>query len=203
VKNENDMQVSTDVNTDWKSEMKKEFDFKNNPESGINHSEENTDSIEDNPKDIVYPEINPNDTVKYMLISLVAVAAVMLVVGLFVSKAPIKFAIGLVFGTAVSAVRLLMLTRSVKMSLLMEPADAKTYMTGQSNMRMLLIIAAVVVGASMRSVLSIYGIAAGLIAFQPAAYLANIIYERMGGEKLDFTKPDAKSNDVKKADRHS
>lgn len=141
-------------------------------------------------------EIKPSDTLKFILASMAGTTLVILVIGLFVSDKPLNYALGLLFGAAVSVVRILMLSRAVNISVDMEPADSKTYMMGQYNLRMLLTIAAVVAGAMMKDRLSIFGIILGLIAMQPSVYIANFIYERLGGEKIE-------SISSKKADRHS
>jgi hypothetical protein len=141
-------------------------------------------------------EIKPSDTLKYIFLSMAGVTAVILVVGLFVSSKPLSFTLGLLFGAVISVVRIIMLAKSVDKAVDMEPNDSKLYMTGQYHLRMLLMVVAVVAGAMTRGVISVVGIALGLIAMQPSVYIANFIYERLGGKKIE-------SVSAKKADRDS
>ncbi len=141
-------------------------------------------------------EIKPSDTLLFIFSAMAVITLLILIIGLFVSKEPLSFALGLLFGGAISVVRILMLARAVNISVDMEPADSKTYMVGQYNIRMMLTVAAVVVGAMTKGRLSILGIVLGLIAMQPSVYAANIIYKVMGGEKVE-------SVSTKKTHRHS
>lgn len=141
-------------------------------------------------------EIKPSDTVAIILAVLAVLSLIVLAAGVFVSKQPLKFAPGLAFGVIISAIRLLMLARAVNISVDMEPAESKTYMLGQYNLRMLLTVAAVFAGGMMREYISIFALIAGLIILQPSVYIANFIYEKMGGEKIDGVS-------TKKTHRHS
>ncbi|GEM_PF-5041466 len=141
-------------------------------------------------------EIKPSDTLRFIFASMAGTTLIILIIGIFVSKQPLNFILGLLFGAAVSVIRILMLAKSVKVSVEMEPAESKTYMMGQYNLRMLLTVAAVVAGAMLKERFSIFGIILGLIAMQPSVYIANFIYERLGGEKIE-------SISTEKADRHS
>ena len=140
-------------------------------------------------------ELRPSDTVKLIFASMAGITLTVLIAGVFISSEPLKFALGLLYGAAVSVVRILMLSRAVSVSVQMEPAEAKAYAMGQYNARMMLLVGAAVAGYFIKA-LSIYGIALGLIAMQPSVYIANFIYEKLGGKKFE-------SVNAKKADRHS
>jgi hypothetical protein len=141
-------------------------------------------------------EIKPSDTLKFIFIAMAAVCVIIFIAGLIFSKEPLHFTLGLIFGSVISVIRILMLAKSINISVDMEPSEAKVYMMGQYHLRMLMIVVAVVVGAMTKGVLGIFGIIAGLIAMQPSVYIANFMYEKLGGEKFE-------SISAKKADRHS
>lgn len=141
-------------------------------------------------------EIKPSDITAAILYTMVGISIVVLIGGLFVSKEPLKFAIGLVFGTVISLIRVKMLARAANIAVQMEPAEAKAYMTGQYNVRMMLAVAAAVFGGIMKAHLSVIALILGLLVMPPSVYIANFIYEKTGGEKSE-------SVSFKKADRDS
>lgn len=141
-------------------------------------------------------EISLKDTLWYIAATTLAISAVVFIIGLFVSDNPIKFALGLYYGVAVSLLRLIMLARAVNTSVDMEADSSKKYMMGQYNIRMLMTIAALVLAAFIRDKLSIVALVMGLLIMQPAVYIANIIYEKKGGKKVEGISP-------KKIDRYS
>ncbi len=141
-------------------------------------------------------EIKPSDTLSFIMLSMAGICLIILILGIIFAKEPLYFALGVLFGAVVSCIRILLLSRAINRAVDMEPAESKAYMTAQYSTRMLLAIAAVVAGAMLQEYISIIGLILGLIAMQPAVYLANIIYKMMGGEKLEF-------NSAKKADRYS
>lgn len=141
-------------------------------------------------------EIGLKDTLWYIALTTLALSVVVFIIGLFVSDNPLKFALGLYYGVAVSLLRLIMLARAVNTSVDMDADSSKKYMMGQYNMRMLMTIAALVLAAFIRDKLSIVALVIGLLIMQPAVYIANIIYEKKGGKKVEGISP-------KKIDRHS
>lgn len=141
-------------------------------------------------------EIKPSDTLALILITMAAATLIALAAGVIIVDEPLKYAIGLIFGAVVSCIRVAMLARAVSVSVDMESADAKNYMMGQYNLRMLLTIAAVVAGGMMREHLNIFALVIGLIIMQPSVYIADFIYERLGGEKVEGV-------NAKKAHRNS
>ncbi len=141
-------------------------------------------------------EIGLKDTLWYIALTTLALSVVVFIIGLFVSDNPLKFALGLYYGVAVSLLRLVLLARAVNTSVDMDANTSKKYMLGQYNMRMLLTIAALVFAAFVRDRLSIIALVIGLLIMQPAVYIANIIYEKKGGKKVEGISP-------KKIDRHS
>lgn len=141
-------------------------------------------------------DIDIRQVLKFILAVVAVITLVILIVGVIVSKAPVKFALGLLLGSLVSVIRLLMLARAVGKAVDMEPADSKLYMVGQYNIRMLLAIAAVVACGIMKAHISIIGMILGLVAAQPAVYIANFIYEKKGGKKFGTI-------DAEKTDRNS
>lgn len=141
-------------------------------------------------------EIGLKDTLWYIAVTTLALSVVVFIIGLFVSDNPLKFALGLYYGVAVSLLRLIMLARAVNTSVDMDADSSKKYMMGQYNMRMLMTIAALVFAAFVRDKLSIVALVIGLLIMQPAVYIANIIYEKKGGKKVEGIS-------TKKIDRHS
>lgn len=140
-------------------------------------------------------EITPNQTLKIILLTMVAVNAVVLLIGLIITKEPIPFLLGMLVGLTVSLISKAMLARAVDRALDMEVDGAKLYMAGQAYMRMLLVMAAAVACGFMRNYISIYGLAVSLLVSHLSVYIANFIYKQMGGEKVEL-------NSSKKADRH-
>lgn len=130
-------------------------------------------------------EIKPSDITAAILYTMLGISAVLLIVGLFVSKEPLKFALGLALGTAISVIRLKMLARAANLAVLMEPAEAKAYMTGQYNVRMMLAVLAAVFGGIMKAHLSVIALILGLLVMPPSVYIANFIYEKTGGDKCE------------------
>lgn len=141
-------------------------------------------------------EIGLKDTLWYIAVTTLALSVAVFIVSLFVSDNPLKFALGLYYGVAVSLLRLIMLARAVNTSVDMDADSSKKYMMGQYNMRMLMTIAALVFAAFVRDKLSIVALVIGLLIMQPAVYIANIIYEKKGGKKVEGIS-------TKKIDRHS
>lgn len=130
-------------------------------------------------------EIKPSDITATILYTMIGLSVVVLVGGLFISKEPLKFALGLALGTVISIVRLKMLARSANIAVQMEPAEAKAYMTGQYNVRMMLAVIAAIFGGIMRDHLSVIALVLGLLVMPLSVYIANFIYERAGGEKSE------------------
>lgn len=141
-------------------------------------------------------EIGLKDTLWYIAVTTLAISVAVFIVSLFVSDNPFKFALGLYYGVAVSLMRLIMLARAVNASVDMEADSSKKYMMGQYNIRMLMTIAALVLAAFIRDKLSIVALVIGLLIMQPTVYIANIIYEKKGGKKVEGISP-------KKIDRYS
>ena len=130
-------------------------------------------------------EVGLSRTLWYIVISAVVISVVIYIISLFITSAPLKFALGLFYGTAVSILRVVMLARSVNISVDMDAEASKKYMLSQYHLRMLITIAALVFAAAIRERISIIGLVIGLLVMQPAVYVANVIYEMKGGEKVE------------------
>ncbi len=130
-------------------------------------------------------EVNLRSTLWYIIASAIVISVVVYIISLFITSSPLKFGFGLFYGTAVSCLRMAMLAKAVDTSVDMDAGASKKYMLGQYNIRMLMTIAALVLAAAIRSRLSIVALVIGLLVMQPAVYIANIIYERKGGEKIE------------------
>lgn len=141
-------------------------------------------------------EIKLSDTLKMILVTLGALTLIGIIIGVFIVSEPIKYIAGFLLGTAVSVMRIMLLSRAVVRAVDMEPGESKVYMMGQYNLRMMLTILVVVIGCVMSKYFNIYSIIIGLVLLQPSVYISNFIYRKMGGEKIE-------SVSTSKTDRNS
>ncbi|MBU5595471.1 ATP synthase subunit I [Amphibacillus sp. MSJ-3] len=81
----------------------------------------------------------------------------------------LPFAFGVLLGSAVSIAKVFLLERAVNKALEMEQKHAKNYVSIQHVLRLLLSGVVLVLGAIMPQ-LSLWGVAAGILAFQVAVY---------------------------------
>lgn len=81
----------------------------------------------------------------------------------------LPFAFGVLLGSTVSIAKVFLLERAVNKALEMEQKHAKNYVSIQHVLRLLLSGVVLVLGAIMPQ-LSLWGVAAGILAFQVAVY---------------------------------
>lgn len=94
----------------------------------------------------------------------------------------IPYMIGLVLGSVVSVVKVMLVERAVEKALGMDPQRVGGYVGGQYLLRMLLTAVVLIIGALV-SWISLWGVAAGVIAFQLGIYLVQL-RNRIGPRKV-------------------
>lgn len=85
----------------------------------------------------------------------------------------IPYMIGLVLGSVVSVVKVMLVERAVEKALRMDQQRVGGYVGGQYLLRMLLTAVVLIIGALV-SWISLWGVAAGVIAFQLGIYLVQL-----------------------------
>ncbi len=116
---------------------------------------------------------------KRMIITIVGIAA-LFVVASFVyyrSLAFLPFLLGTLLGTGVSIWKVFVLERAVDRALGMDKKKAGNYVSLQQLFRLFVTGVVLFIGAVVPQV-SLWGVAAGIIAFQLALYLEQLIYRR-------------------------
>lgn len=116
---------------------------------------------------------------KRMIITIVGISA-LFVVASFVyyrSLAFLPFLLGALLGTGVSIWKVFVLERAVDRALGMDKKKAGNYVSLQQLFRLFVTGVVLFIGAVVPQV-SLWGVAAGIIAFQLALYLEQLIYRR-------------------------
>lgn len=116
---------------------------------------------------------------KRMIITIVGIAA-LFVVASFVyyrSLAFLPFLLGTLLGTGVSIWKVFVLERAVDRALGMDKKKAGNYVSLQQLFRLFVTGVVLFIGAVVPQV-SLWGVAAGIMAFQLALYLEQLIYSR-------------------------
>ncbi len=110
--------------------------------------------------------------------ALAVLSLILLVVGLVVTfflypfEKPLAFVVGLLAGTILSVLKVVLLEKSLTKSMDMDGKTAKNYSNFQMVARYFLTILVLLVAAFFRNVIGIFGTVAGILALQPAAYIA-------------------------------
>ncbi len=116
-------------------------------------------------------------TLKDILISILALAVIAFGIGLFWVDNILMWATGLLIGTAVSALKVFMLKRTLDKAVDMSPEDAKNYTRSRYTLRFVLsvVVVAVVFKVGCGNV---FGVVIGLLLVQPAVYIVNFLNKR-------------------------
>lgn len=117
-----------------------------------------------------------SDLAKKMIITILAIALLSILGSLFFyrSLAFIPFLFGVVLGSASSISKVFLLESTVDKAIKMEVRKAKNYVSVQHILRLLLSGAVLVIGALLPQI-SLWGVAAGVLAFHPAIYIAKFL----------------------------
>ena len=94
----------------------------------------------------------------------------------------LPFMVGLVLGSVVSIAKVMLVERAVEKALRMDQQRVGGYVGGQYLLRMLLTAVVLIIGALV-SWISLWGVAAGVIAFQLGIYLVQL-RNRIGPRKV-------------------
>ena|GEM_PF-462480 len=121
--------------------------------------------------------IKISDTCKMLLICIVSLGVVASAVGVFFTHDTMKWLLGIVSGTFISVIRVIMLDRTLKKAVNMDKDAATLYTRAQYTLRLFLTIAAVIAIAITKKV-NIYGLVIGLLIPQPSTYLTNALMAR-------------------------
>ena len=116
---------------------------------------------------------------KRMIIIIVGIAALFVVASFiyYRSLAFLPFLLGTLLGTGVSIWKVFVLERAVDRALGMDKKKAGNYVSLQQLFRLFVTGVVLFTGAVVPQV-SLWGVAAGIIAFQLALYLEQLIYRR-------------------------
>ena len=116
---------------------------------------------------------------KRMIITIVGIAALFGVASFvyYRSLAFLPFLLGALLGTGVSIWKVFVLERAVDRALGMDKKKAGNYVSLQQLFRLFVTGVVLFTGAVVPQV-SLWGVAAGIIAFQLALYLEQLIYRR-------------------------
>lgn len=116
---------------------------------------------------------------KRMIIIIVGIAALFVVASFiyYRSLAFLPFLLGTLLGTGVSIWKVFVLERAVDRALGMDKKKAGNYVSLQQLFRLFVTGVVLFIGAVVPQV-SLWGVAAGIIAFQLALYLEQLIYRR-------------------------
>lgn len=116
-------------------------------------------------------------------ILIIAMACVLLSIIYYRSLKFFPFALGVFLGSAVSITKVLLLERAVDKALTMDQVKAGIYVSMQHVLRLLLSGIALLLGAVVEQI-SLWGVVAGILAFQLAVYYVNFHKEvKPGGER--------------------
>ena len=116
---------------------------------------------------------------KRMIITIVGISALFVVASFiyYRSLAFLPFLLGALLGTGVSIWKVFVLERAVDRALGMDKRKAGNYVSLQQLFRLFVTGVVLFTGAVVPQV-SLWGVAAGIIAFQLALYLEQLIYRR-------------------------
>ncbi|NLK67739.1 MAG: ATP synthase subunit I [Clostridiaceae bacterium] len=122
-----------------------------------------------------------SDLAKRMIISILVISVVCLIGSIIYHRsfAFLPFLFGTIIGVAVSIFKVFLLENAVDKALTMDKNAAVKYITAQYFLRMLVSGVALVIGALVPKI-SLWGVAAGVLAFPLATYREKYISKRNG-----------------------
>lgn len=114
-----------------------------------------------------------SDLAKRMIFTILIIASVCILASAIYYRSLdfLPFFFGVLLGSVISITKVFLLERTVDKVLIMEQKRAKNYVSIQHLLRMLLSGAILVLGAIVPQI-SLWGVAAGILAFQLAIYSA-------------------------------
>ena len=112
-----------------------------------------------------------SDWAKRLTIAILAITLVCVVIAAmyYRSRAFLPFMFGALSGGAVSVLKVFLLERAVDKALTMEKHRAGTYVSWQHLLRLSITAAALLIGALVPGI-SLWGVAAGILAYQISLY---------------------------------
>lgn len=128
-------------------------------------------------------------TAKTMCRVLAALFAVLLGVGLVVILAiypfekPLAWGLGLLLGTGLSVLKVVLMDKSLAKSVDMDAEGAKNYANLQMMLRYALTIAVLVGAFFFRNVIGAFGVVAGILALQISAYISAFALRKVNLDK--------------------
>lgn len=120
-----------------------------------------------------------SELAKRMTVTIVGIAILFVIVSAlyYRSLASLPFLLGTVLGTAVSIWKVFVLERTVDRALAMDEKKAGNFVGLQQMLRLFVTGAVLFLGAVVPQI-SLWGVAAGIIAFQVALYVDQLIYKK-------------------------
>ena len=116
--------------------------------------------------------------------ALVALFVLLLIAGLLVIRflyafeRPLPFAVGLLLGCALSALKVVLLEKSLSRSLDMAEKDANNYSSLQAILRYGLTVAVMLSAVFLPRYVGLFGLILGVLSLQPSAYITSFILSR-------------------------
>lgn len=118
--------------------------------------------------------MNTEMALKQIIISVAALGIIALGIGIFFVDNILYWIIGIVAGTIISVLKVIMLYKTLDKAVDMSPEDAKNYTRTRYTFRMVLSIVLVIVAIKIPYV-NVIGVIVGLLLVQPAVYIVNFI----------------------------
>lgn len=118
--------------------------------------------------------MNTEMALKQIIISVAALGIIALGIGMFFVENILYWIIGIVAGTIISVIKVIMLYKTLDKAVDMSPEDAKNYTRSRYTFRMVLSIVLVIVAIKIPYV-NVIGVIVGLLLVQPAVYIVNFI----------------------------
>ena len=115
-------------------------------------------------------------TTKRVLKIMLILEIIVLGVGMVFTKYPLYYALGVVLGTAVSSMQLILMEKTFNRSVDMSPADAQNYARLHYMLRMAVVAVIVVIAIKVRFI-DILGFVLGILPMAPAVYIHGLIFK--------------------------
>ena len=109
------------------------------------------------------------------LFAVFAVAGLLIIAFAYPFERPLPYLLGLLLGCALSAVKVVLMEKSIGKSLDMEGKSAKNYAGLMVTLRYLLTFAVLAAVFLLKGVFGVFGVVLGLLSLQLAGYIAGYV----------------------------
>lgn len=114
------------------------------------------------------------DVLKKLIVVVVALGVIVFGIGSFWTESILFWFFGILLGTGISVIKVIMLNNTLNKAVEMSPEDAKNYTRSRYTFRLVLSIVMVVVAVKIPYI-SVVGVIVGLLLVQPAVYIVNFL----------------------------